>query len=242
MKYYSKFFLLIALLCCDMVVSAQQTSVTVRLTPFSASDGTAVSAAANDVFISTNNRECSTVPIILQKLPNPTIFVEADDNDYTSFCTDDFKEIQLSFYTSNLKDYILTFPTQKGDTLWLLDTIDKKYIKMVQGESYKFSVEDDKLSSRENSQEKRQVEHKRFKIVSAPLTTGYGICFRNKTLSVSQYPATANNPILVKDENGDTVKRLPVTDFNTQNFDLSDLPSGHYTIEANGETLTIGVK
>lgn len=233
----NKLILLAVSLCCAAMVSAQ---TKVKMT---------ITATSNDRFgevfmveqseYSNTKLDTDESGLLASGFPNLNIYAEASYGKMTTFCTNALLGTKFSFTTNQSQEYKLTFSSQEGDVKWLRDTKTGKTFPMIPSTIYTFTIDADQVTPVAERDNPKMVEN-RFEIVSG--ATEYEICFRSKILSVSLYPTTANNPILVKDENGDTKKSLTVTDFNTQDFDLSDLASGHYTIEANGETLTIGVK
>lgn len=233
----NKSILLFVLLCCAAMVSAQST-VTMQITAIlNGRNGSVFMDEQSTYSATTQERnESSLNP---QGFPNLNIYAVAPYGNMTSFCTNDLVGTKFSFTTNQSQEYKLTFSGQTGDVQWLHDMKTGKTFSMTASTEYTFQIDGDQVTDVAERNNPKVVEN-RFEIVSVPAE--YEICYRNQILSVSLYPATANNPILVKDETGTLVKSLTVTNFSTQDFDLSSLTTGHYTIEANGETLTIGVK
>lgn len=235
----SKLLLFAAALCCSVLSYAQEvaTSVTIIL---STANGSGELFMAQDSKYSADKQDRDELPIFGPDFPNPAIFADVAYGKMTTLGVPALVGTEISFYTNQCTDYKLEFTGQTGEVLWLKDNITGKEIKMVNGAPYSFKIDTSEVSSRETA----KIVSKRFRIVTptTPGPTDYEICYRNGYLEISNYPVAQNtNPIVVKDESGNEVKReVPVASY--QSIDLRSLTPGHYTVEANGETLTIGVQ
>ena len=248
MRYYSKFFLLALSLCCGLAVFAQTTTVKIHLTAEKRGNSEIMLSQDSKYSVIGQNGTDELPLNGVPTFPNVAIFVETLDNKYTTVCANALVGTKLSFYTNNSKKYTLTFSAQTGEVLYLRDTKNDTEIKMVPSVSYEFSVEDNEVSYTDSLQ---MIVRDRFEIVtpSTPQPTEYKICYSNGYLQISSYPTDQNtnhivirdeNSAIVKDKNGKDIDVAPLAPY--QEIDLRHLTSGHYTIEANGETLTIGVK
>lgn len=236
----SKLLLLAAALCCSVLSFAQTAATTVTIRLVASNDRNHELTLLQDNKFSADKQDRDELSILGPNYPNPAIFADVAYGKMTTLGVPALVGTEISFYTNQSTDYRLEFTGQTGEVLTLKDMKTNKEIKMVNGATYSFAIDANEVSSRETA----KMVSKRFRVVTptTPGPTDYEICYRNGYLEISNYPVAQNtNPIVVKDESGNEVKReVPVASY--QSIDLRSLTPGHYTVEANGETLTIGVQ
>lgn len=192
--------------------------------------------AAYDAKTYDKSREVAST--LNEGLKNVTIWAIAPYGNMQTVCTDNIVGTYLGIKTSSEDDtYVLSFDYHKGDVLYLKDKVTGKEFPCTA--SYSFTA----------SKSATITDRFVFVTPSTPLPTEYEICYRNGYLEISNYPTDRNtNHIVIRDENNAIVKDKNGKDIDVaplviyQEIDLRHLTSGHYTIEANGEILTIGVK
>lgn len=174
---------------------------------------------------------------IMNEVPNVNIYVAAPYGQMSSFKTNNIVGTKLTIQTNSQTNYTLSFNELMGDTLYLKDNEMEAIVPVTATQEYGFTAE------------AKDTIADRFVFVDAPVGGEYLICYRNGYLQISNYPTDKNtNHIVVRDEDNNVVKDKNGKDLDVepqaiyQEIDLRHLTSGHYTIEANGETLTIGVK
>lgn len=173
-----------------------------------------------------------------QEPKNVGIWAIADYGNMSTLKTNNIVGTKLGFLTNNKNTaYELRFKIYKGKILYLKDNVTGKEFPCTV--TYPFTAEAGK---------KTVTDRFVFVTPSSPQPTEYEICYSNGYLRISNYPTDKNtNHIVVRDENNNVVKDKNGKDLDVepqvyQEIDLRHLTAGHYTIEANGETLTIGVK
>lgn len=153
------------------------------------------------------------------------LYVMYNGVNYQSFAAKTLGEVKFGLKTNADTEYTLTVANAAG-ALMLKDAVTGKTIKLVNGATYTFTAEANKTIT------------DRFALTT---TVPYEICHRYGALQITGYPESAAN-VVVKDEAGVEVKNVAITDHVYQEIDLTGLAAGHYTVEANGQTLTISVQ
>lgn len=129
---------------------------------------------------------------------------------------------------TNLKDtkYTLSFDQVDGRELSLYDVDKDSVIVCKNGGTYTFEAETNKT-----------IDNRFY------FYTPYEICYRGGKLQITGSPATATS-VEIKDATDTPIVGSPfrITNHDYQEIDLTTLSKGHYTIVANGDTLTIGVQ
>lgn len=195
---------------------------TLTLTSATGKKGLAVVAQSNDLNAGLNSGYCA--PINMEDV-NVAIYAIFGGKNYQTFGTKTLGEMQFGIKTNADTEYTLSVSDAEG-TLMLKDAVTGKVIKLVNGATYTFTAEANKTIT------------DRFALTT---TVPYEICHRYGALQITGYPESAAN-VVIKDEAGVEVKNVAIIDHAYQEIDLSGLAAGHYTVEANGQTLTISVQ
>ncbi len=142
--------------------------------------------------------------------------------------TDNLIGLKVALQTNKVdENYTMSFENVSGRKLALKDNVTGTITIIENGKNYAFTAA------------KNVTLTDRFEIVEAVLP--YEICHRYGKLQITGYPESAAN-VVIKDEAGAEVKNVAITDHVYQEIDLTGLAAGHYTVEANGQTLTISVQ
>ena len=229
MKTIKMFALLFATLMSGMLVAQNDTTaVRVKLT---AANGRMdnVYLLQNTAFHA-NTKDVGESTKMMNAVPNVNIYVAAPYGDMSTLKTNDLMGTRLAIQTNSQTEYTLSFDWLKGGSLYLKDNVTGAVIPVTASQQYAFTAE------------AKATIADRFSFVAAPVGGTYEICHRYGRLQISNYPvATNTDNIVVKDEAGAVVKEVaPMAVY--QEIDLSGLAAGHYTVEANGQTLTISVQ
>ena len=156
------------------------------------------------------------------------IYSVVDGLNCATIFTDNLIGLKVALQTNKVdENYTISFDNVSGRKLALKDNVTGTLTTIENGKSYAFTAA------------KNTTIADRFEIVAAVVP--YEICYRYGALQITGYPASAAN-VVVKDVAGAEVKNVAITDHAYQEIDLTGLAAGHYTVEANGQTLTISVQ
>ena len=179
-------------------------------------------AESNDLNVGTNAGYCSIINMEGRPVAMYAIFNGAN---YQTFGTKELGTMPFGIKTNADTNYKLTFTNVSGTkTLQMVDLVAKKIVSITTDGEYAFTAP----ANTETSD--------RFRLY-VPGT--YEICFRYGKLQITENPSAAD--IVIKDATGATAMTVPAEPIY-QEIDLSGLAAGHYTVEANGQTLTISVQ
>lgn len=229
MKTIKTFALLAATLICGMA-SAQNDTTAVRVKLTAANNRVDNVYMLQNAAFHATTKDVDESTKMMNAVPNVNIYVVAPYGNMSTFKTNEIAGSKLAFQTNSQTDYTLSFDWLKGETLYLKDNVTGAVIPVTATQKYAFTAE------------AKVTVTDRFEFVAAPVGGTYEICHRYGKLQISNYPvATNTDNIVIKDETGVVVKEVaPMAIY--QEIDLSGLSAGHYTVEANGQTLTISVQ
>lgn len=180
-----------------------------------------------------NKKESDEGTIQMGEEPkNVNVWAIAPYGDMSTLKTNNIVGTKLGFRTNNSNtEYELCFDQFMGDVLYLKD--NETGVEFPCTATYFFTAEAGK---------KTITDRFVFVTPTSPISPEYEICYRNGYLQISNYPTDKNTDhIVIKDADGKVIKdEAPKAIYHE--IDLRRLTKGHYTIEANGEVLTIGVQ
>ena len=179
-------------------------------------------AESADLTAGTNAGYCSIINMEGRVVALYAIYNGAQ---YQTFGTKELGAMHFGIKTNADTDYKLTFSNVSGaKTLQLVDLEARKLINIAADGEYSFTAPANSVIT------------DRFKLY---IPGTYEICHRYGKLQITENPSTAD--IVIKDATGATVMTVPAEPLY-QEIDLAGLAVGHYTVEANGQTLTISVQ
>ena len=157
---------------------------------------------------------------------NINLYAVSGGTNYSMFCTNDMKELPLTFQSNQTEtNYTMTFSYVEG-TVVLYDQADNSYHTLANNETYNFTCAANSTIAN------------RFIINHAPLAAG--ICHRYGKLQVS---GSNGQSVAVKnmDDSATSIGTVAIT-ADYQEIDLAGLAAGQYKVEWNSQTLIIDVK
>jgi len=180
-------------------------------------------AESNDLTDAVDSRYCAEMSMDGRDV---ALYVVKNGTKYQNFAVKSLNGIELGVKTNASTSYKLTVSKVSGAPLTL--KVGDELITLTDGLAKDITLAANQAAAS-------------FGIFVPAAPAPYEICHRYGKLQITSYPESAAN-VVVKDEAGAEVKNVAITDHVYQEIDLTGLAAGHYTVEANGQTLTISVQ